>query len=214
MLDVEVIDDPAIAQSALDPLRSRILAALREPGSATTVAATLDLPRQKVNYHLRDLETHGLVELMEERPRRGLTERIMAASARSYAVSPSALGASGADPIGTDRHSRRYLIAIAARLLREVAELAHRADEAGQSLATLSIDSEIRFASAADRSAFTSELAESIAELTARYHDESAPRGRWHRLLVAAHPRPAPPARDQRQSPSAPENHEGTTTHV
>ena len=191
MLDVDVIDEPAAAASILDPLRSRILDALVEPGSASTLAPLLGETRQKLNYHLRSLEHHGLVRLVEERPRRGLTERFMVASARSYVVSPGALGRNACDPARTDRLSTRYLIAVGARMVREVADLARRADRAGQSLATLSIDTEIRFASAADRAAFTAELSGAITSLAARYHDETAAAGRWHRLIVAAHPRPS-----------------------
>ena len=77
-----MIDEPTVAVAVLDPLRAKVLAALAEPGSATTVAGALGEPRQKVNYHLRTLEDHGLVRLVEERPRRGLTERVMVASAR------------------------------------------------------------------------------------------------------------------------------------
>ncbi len=188
MLDLDVIDDPAIARAALDPVRSQILALLAEPGSATTVAAALALPRQQVNYHLRVLEEHGLVHLMERRQRRGLVERVMVASARSYALSPGSLGENAADPSRTDRLSTRYLVAVAARMVREVAELARRADRAKQPLAILAIDTEIRFASAATRAAFTAELAGGVNMLAAKYHDEAAPRGRWHRLVVAAHP--------------------------
>jgi DNA-binding transcriptional ArsR family regulator len=118
----------------------------------------LGLPRQNVNYHLRSLEEHGLVHLVEERPRRGLTERVLVATARSYVVSPQALGATAADPTRTDRLSTRYLVAIAARMVREVIDLARRADAANQQLATLAIDTELRFASAAERAAFTTEL--------------------------------------------------------
>jgi len=193
VLDLEVIDDPATAAAALDPVRSAVLAALAEPGSATTVAKTLGLPRQKVNYHLRLLEHHGLVRLVEERPRRGLTERVLVATAQSYVLSPAALGANAADPARTDRLSTRYLIAVAARLVREVADLARRAESAGRSLPTLAIDTELRFASAADRAAFTAELTQAVTRLAARYHDETADGGRWHRLVVAAHPRPAHP---------------------
>src|SRR5689334_15028481 len=81
VLDLEVIDDPAAAMAALDPVRASVLAILAEPGSSTTVAAALGLPRQQVNYHLRTLERHDLVRLVEERPRRGLTERVMRATA-------------------------------------------------------------------------------------------------------------------------------------
>ena len=67
MLDVQVIDDPAAATVALEPVRSRLLAELAEPASAATLAARVGLARQKVNYHLHALEAQGLVRLAEER---------------------------------------------------------------------------------------------------------------------------------------------------
>lgn len=188
-----MIERPDAAAVALDPLRARILALLVEPGSATTVARSLGESRQKVNYHLRTLEEHGLVELVEERPRRGLTERVVVATARSYVVSPSALGDRVPDPNAIDRMSARYVIALAARMVREVATLLRGADRTGKRLATLASDSQIRFASAADRAAFADDLATAVNLLVARYHDESAPAGRWHRLVVAVHPTPADP---------------------
>ncbi|NNF54544.1 MAG: helix-turn-helix domain-containing protein [Acidimicrobiales bacterium] len=193
MLELTVIDEPDAAASVLDPTRAAILEVLAEPGSATTIAGPLGLSRQKVNYHLRALEAHGLVQLVEERPRRGLTERVMVASARSYVLSPQLLGRNAADPKRTDRLSTRYLIAVAGRMVSEVAELARRAERQNKPLATLSIDTEIRFASASDRAAFAQELAETITSLAARYHHETAPKGRWHRLVVAVHPKPQTP---------------------
>lgn len=193
VLDLDVINEPGAAAAALDPVRAKILALLAEPGSATTVAETLGLARQKVNYHLRVLEAHNLVQMIEVRPRRGLTERVMAATARAYLVSPLALGNDAANPERNDHLSSRYLIAVAGRMVHEVANLARAADKAGQPLATLAIDAEIRFASAADRAAFTDELSSAVARLAARYHNEAAPQGRWHRVVVAAHPRPQQP---------------------
>ncbi len=207
LAEIEVIVDAATAAVALDPVRSRILAALAEPGSATTGAAAGGETRQKVNYHLRLLEAHGLVRLVEERPRRGLTERVVVASARSYAVSPGVLGPSASpEPFlaALDRHSSAYLLAVAARTLREVADLTRRAAGARKQLATLTIDTEIRFGSAADRAAFTAELAAAVTTLAARYHDEAAAGGRWHRVVVAAHPRPAPPGRPPAEASSIP----------
>lgn len=189
--DLEVIDDPAVAAVALDPSRARILAELAEPGSATSVAAALGQPRQRVNHHLRALEAHGLVHQVGERARRGLTERIVVASARHYVLSPDLAAVSPVEPDGLDRLSSGYLLAVAARLVREVAQLRQGAARARRPLATLALDAEVRFASAADRAAFTEELAAAVTELVARYHDESAAGGRWHRLVVAAHPRPA-----------------------
>jgi DNA-binding transcriptional ArsR family regulator len=191
MLDLEVIEDPASAAMALDPIKRRILAELATPGSAASLAARVGLTRQKVNYHLRALEKHKLVEPAEERRWGGLTERLMVASATSYVVSPAALGPIAADPTrNTDRLSASYLIAVAARIVREVGDLWRRARENDKRLATLSIDTVIRFKSPADRAAFTNDLASAVAMLAARYHDEAAPRGRPHRLVVAAYPAP------------------------
>src|SRR5205823_13788855 len=92
MLDIQVIDDPAVATVALEPMRSRLLSELAAPASAATLATRVGLARQKVNYHLRTLETHGLVHLAQERRWGGLTERLLVATAASYVVSPTALG--------------------------------------------------------------------------------------------------------------------------
>jgi hypothetical protein len=142
-----------------------------------------------VNYHLNTLEAHGLVRLAEERKWGGLTERLLVATAASYVVSPSALGPVAADPNRErDRLSASYLIALGARIVREVGDLVRRAREVGKRLATLSVDTEVRFRSATDRADFTNELSEAITKLVAKYHDASAAGGRAHRLVVVAHP--------------------------
>ncbi|KXX61364.1 ArsR/SmtB family transcription factor [Rhodococcus sp. LB1] len=201
MLDVAVIDQAAAAEISLDPVRARLLAALAEPGSASSIAATVGLTRQKANYHLRALEEHGLVELVEERKKGNVTERVFQATAASYVISPAAFAALAPDPDRSpDQLSARWLVALAARLVREVGELIAGATAARQPLATYAIDSEIRFASAADRSAFADELGESVKHLVARYHDENAPNGRRHRLVVALHPSLKTPS-EQAKSP-------------
>src|SRR6478736_598676 len=98
MLDVAVIDQAAAAEISLDPVRARLLAALAEPGSASSIAATVGLTRQKANYHLRALEEHGLVELVEERKKGNVTERVFQATAASYVISPAAFAALAPDP--------------------------------------------------------------------------------------------------------------------
>jgi len=192
MLDVEVITDPDVAASALDPIRSRLLAELSEPASAATLATRVGIPRQKVNYHLRALEANDLVSVAGERRWGGLTERLLVARAATYVVSPGALGPVAADPgRATDRLSASFLIAVAARAVREVGELWRTAREKNKRLATLSIDTAVRFRSPAERADFTRELSEAVTSLVARYHDETTSRGRQHRLVLAAYPMPA-----------------------
>ena len=191
VVDLEVIHDPAAAVVALDPIRARLLAELTQPGSAASLAIRVGLPRQKVNYHLRALETHGLVRAVEERRWGGIVERRVVATAASYIVSPAALGHAASDPArASDRLSAHYLIALAARVVREVGELLRGSREQGKHLATLALDTEVRFRNPADRAAFTAQLTESISTLVARYHDAAAPGGRPHRLILVAHPSP------------------------
>jgi DNA-binding transcriptional ArsR family regulator len=207
MLDIEVIEDPSAAEASLDPIRTRILRELAEPGSATQLAGKVGLPRQKVNYHLKALERHGLVELVEERRKGNVTERVLQATAASYLISPAALASVAPDPHRfSDRFSAFWLLALAGRMVQEVGRLIAGAAAARQKLATFAIDGEITFRSAAERAAFAEELGVAVTRLVDKYHDGGAAAGarraasgeggRKHRLVVALHPtlKPAEPA--------------------
>jgi DNA-binding transcriptional ArsR family regulator len=187
---LDVIQEPRRAAAVLHPLRRQILDALAEPGSASSLARTLGLPRQKINYHLRELEDQGFVEAIEERKRGNCVERIVRATAAHYLISPDLGGSLDEDepPITPDRFSSAYLIAAAARLIRDVAEMRRRAAGVGKPLPTLTLQTDIRFRSATDRNAFAEELSQTVAQLAAKYHDETAERGRPYRFVLGAHP--------------------------
>jgi hypothetical protein len=126
---------------------------------------------------------------VEERRRGNMTERLMRATAASYVISPAALAAVQPDPErAPDRLSAFWMLALAARLVRDVGSLLIGARKAGKRIATFALDGEVRFASAADRSAFAEELSHTVAALVAKYHDEAAIGGRSHRIVVAIHP--------------------------
>jgi DNA-binding transcriptional ArsR family regulator len=204
MIDVAVIDDPAAAEAALDPARARLLAQLTEPASATMLAAAIGLPRQKVNYHLRTLERHGLVELVAERRKGNVTERLLQAAAASYVISPSALAVVAPDPArAPDRLSASWLLALAAQLVRDVGDLVTGAARARKKVATFAMDGRVRFASAADRAAFTGELMQAVTSLVAKYHDEQTEGGREHHLVIAIHPSILPAPGPAAQGPAA-----------
>ena len=198
MLDIAVIEDAGAAEASLDPIRARLLAELRQPASAATVAARMGLPRQKVNYHLKALERHGLVELVEERRKGNVTERIMGATAWSFVISPAALSGVQPDPaVAPNRLSARWMLAVAARLVRDVGTLITGADTAGKPLATFAMDGELTFANAKDRAAFVAELATAVSALAAKYHSDGSPNGRKHRVVVALHPSVKAPGTEQ-----------------
>ena len=190
MLDVAVITDPEVAEVSLDPIRGQILAALVEPGSASSLAEGMGLTRQKVNYHLRSLENHGLVGLVEERRKGNMTERVMQATAASYVISPAAMSSVAPDPDRSpDQISAQWLIALCSRAVGELGELIRRSRQAGQPLATFGVDAAIEFASAVDRASFAAELSDAVEGLVAKYHDASSPSGRAHRLVIGLHPK-------------------------
>ncbi len=136
----------------------------------------MGLPRQKVNYHLKALERHGLVELVEERRKGNVTERVLQATAASYLISPAALASVAPDPHRfSDRFSAFWLLALAGRMVQEVGKLIAGAAAARQKLATFAIDGEITFRTAADRAAFAEELGVAVTRLVDKYHDGGAP---------------------------------------
>ena len=182
-----MLDDAEAVEVALDPTRAAILDALAEPGSAASVAAAVGLSRQKVNYHLKALEAHGLVEAAGERVWGGLTERYVRRVARQLVVAPGVLARTAPDPNEVaDRLSAAYLVAVSARTVSEVGSIAADAP-AGTRVPTLSVDTVIGFRSAEDRAAFAAELQSAVADLAARYHHDD---GRLHRLTVASYPKP------------------------
>lgn len=186
---VDVVRETARAQVLLHPARLLILEHLASPGSAASLARQLGLPRQRLNYHLRELEEQGLVELVEERERGSVRERIYRRTGDSYAISSEALGGLGSSPEKVrDRFSSAWQIAMASRAIADLAALREAATAAAQPLATFALEVEVRFADGAARSAFAQELADAVAALVRRYHDERAPQGRAFRFYMGAYP--------------------------
>jgi len=183
------------------PLRLRILAALLEPDSATGVARRMNLPRQTVNYHVRELARAGLLTRAGRRRRRHLYEQRYVATARGYVLSPELLGKLAADPAQVaDTLSARYLLGLASKVQSEVMRAADLATAAGKRLVMLSMNRELRFVSPEQRAAFAEDLQRAILEVTARHSaplakaDGSAGDGRPYRLVVGCYP--IPPARE------------------
>ena len=195
-LAVDVVDDTERAQVLLHPARLRLLEHLEEPRSAAAIARRVDMPRQRINYHLRALEKRGLIRLVEERRKGSVTERIYGRTGQAYAISTAALGKLGSSPEDfQDRFSSAYQVALASQAVADLGALQVAAAKANKKLATMAMETRVRFASAATREAFATELTEAVAQLVEKYHDEEAARGRWFQFYLGAYPgakRPAP----------------------
>ncbi|HEY1913217.1 MAG TPA: helix-turn-helix domain-containing protein [Vicinamibacterales bacterium] len=185
---MQVLTDTIQLAAALSPVRMRVLAQMHEPASATSLAPRLGLSRQSLNYHLRELEREGFVELVEERARRGCIERLLKVTSRAFVVDPGLLGVLADDPAQTrDRFSSTFLLATMANVIRDVAVLAERARAVEQPLATVTMDCEVRFESPASFRAFSDELARTVTVLAAKYNAASS-HARRFRVVVGSHP--------------------------
>jgi DNA-binding transcriptional ArsR family regulator len=193
-----LLTEPEKLRGALAPLRRRLLSRLRTPASATELARELEISRQKINYHLRRLEEAGLIELVEERQRRGCVERIMRARADAYVIDPSlmSVGPSIDSNQGPreragegDRHAAEHLVAVASDTVREVTRMQAAAGQAGLRLLTFTLETEVRLGAPADLHRFTESLAHAIASVVS---DFDSPGGRAYRVVGAGHPTPKP----------------------
>ncbi len=184
---IGLVNEPDRVRLALSPIRRQLLERLREPASATELAGELGLSRQRINYHLRALEQAGMLDLVEERPRRGFTERVLASRADAFVVDPGVLG-SRARINAQDRYAAEHLIGAASDVVRDVVRMQVAAQAEGTRLLTFTIEADVRFATPGDLERFCERLAEDVAGAAAAH---GAPSGRPYRLVLAGHPTPA-----------------------
>ncbi|GAA1020288.1 transcriptional regulator [Acrocarpospora pleiomorpha] len=189
MAEMVLMDEPERVRLALSPPRRQILDRLREPASAAQVAAELGMPRQRVGYHFRMLERAGLIELVEERSRRGCVERIMQVAANALLVDPGMLIQDTFTAIA-DRHAAEHLVEVAAGTVRDVARMNANAERQGVRLLTFTLEAEVRFAEPGDVHEFTDQLAAAMAQVVARFDHAG---GRPYRLVAGGHPAPHRP---------------------
>lgn len=205
---ISIIDRTASAAALLNPLRMEILKLLREPDSAANVARRLDLPRQRVSYHVRALKDADLLRDVGRRRKGNFVEKLVQSTGRYYLIAPQALGELGANLDAVqDRFSSAYLVGMVSEAVRDVCTLRQQADRAGKKLATLSFETEVHFVDPAAQNAFAEELATCMTQLTKKYGHKRGLGGRSFRFMLAGYPAlpreagapdsaPTPPARE------------------
>ena len=183
-----LIEDADRLKVALSPLRRQLLARLRAPASAAQLAGELGIARQKLNYHLRTLESAGLLELVEERQRRGFVERVLAARAAAFVVDPQVMGPRPAPAVRADvqdRFAADHLVTLASSVVRDVARMQDAAATSGERLLTFALDTQIVFATPRDLDRFTTRLARFIAREGVRCRAKT---GRRYRIVAGGLP--------------------------
>ena len=197
----DIIDDPARARAALQPTRLRLLHLLERPQSAPQLAKQMGMPRQRVMYHLRKLESQQLVEAHEHGSVGRRIDRSYVRTATSYAIAPKTLGGVAVDSrTVADAFSSAYLSAVAGRALNDLAALGRAAAARGKRVPTLTLETDVRFATPADQRRFADELTSVLGALAAKYHQPDAPQGRTFRVFACGYP--AVPSRHAEQHQS------------
>src|SRR5882757_7600582 len=139
MQDVLYLDRIEQADALFKPRRVEVLRRLAVPRTCTEIGRDLGDSPQKVYYHVKRLQSAGLVELAEERRVRGITEGIYRAVAGSYWVSPDLVGRIG-PPRVSDQFGLGFLLDLSEELQSDLAALS--AEPAGAP--TLGISGDIR----------------------------------------------------------------------
>jgi DNA-binding transcriptional ArsR family regulator len=186
---LDIIDDPARARTALQPVRLRLLQLLERPQSAPQLAKAIGMPRQRVLYHLRMLESQRLVEAHQHGSVGRRIDRSYVRTATSYAIAPKTLGGVAVDErTVADAFSATYLSAVAARALNDLAALGRAAAARGKRVPTLTVETDVRFATPADQRRFADELTIALTTLAAKYHQPDAAQGRTFRVFACGYP--------------------------
>ncbi len=184
----KTISDPGAIEALNHPIRRQVLAALREPDSAAGVARTIGLPRQKVNYHLKELARSSLVRETGERRKGHLIEKLYEAVAGSFVVSPRiAVDSEKRERALRDQVSLQRLVSLGEQLQQDAIGLLDRAAFDEEEIPSASVEAEICFDSEEARSQFMEEYLAALGPLLSKYGSKT---GREFRVGLAVYPNP------------------------
>ncbi|WP_158884129.1 ArsR/SmtB family transcription factor [Amycolatopsis anabasis] len=183
MKDVLYLESLEQADALLKPMRVEVLRQLAEPRTCTEISGVLGHSPQKIYYHVQRLAEAGLVDQVDSRQVRGITEGIYQASARAYWLSPRLVGTIAPRRAG-DELSFGYLLNLVEQVQTDLADLGGAAVD----LPSLAVSGEIQLA-AADRSAFLAELRDTLQELCTRYGGPADADRDPFKIAVAVYPK-------------------------
>ncbi len=94
-----VIETPEQLRVVSDPLRIRLLTMLiTQEATGKQLGDQLQMPASKVHYHLRELESHGFIEVVRTQEKNGIVQKFYRAAAIDYVLSEDLLPSAQFDP--------------------------------------------------------------------------------------------------------------------
>jgi DNA-binding transcriptional ArsR family regulator len=195
MQEVHFIEEADEAAELLKPIRIEILSRLSEPRACPELARDLGITTQKVNYHMNVLKDAGLVNLVEERRKRGTVEGVYQAVAKSFWFSPRLVKYLGDRERIQDQASLAYLLQLAEDLQLDIGQMIDR--ESQESLPSLGVNAQIQLRDGADRARFLAEIKEIFSHLAQKFgaatnnddtdNDEDKADAGTYRLMLACY---------------------------
>jgi len=188
MQDVLYVEVAVQAGALLHPLRIEVLKKLAEPRSCPELAKELGETSQKIYYHVKILESAGLIEKVDERRVRGIMEGLYRARAKSYWLSSSLVGKVGGASRARDQMSLGFVLSLAEEIQSDVARLGERTGE-GEAAPSLGLSLQIELDDAEERARFLTELQETLQGLAKKYAAKGSTAGQEFQVSLVCYPR-------------------------
>lgn len=197
MQDYLFIDRLEQVATLFNPPRLELLKLLSRPRTCTQLARTVGQSPQRVYYQVKRLEHAGLVEKVDQRRVRGLTEGVYQAKARAYWISSRLVGQLGGRRVLPDPHSLAYMLSLTQEVYADVERLVFRPGETP----SLALSTQVEFHDPNERQAFIDELQSAFEAIAGKYQrrtpspdgdqDYAAEQpGEVIRLVLTAFPKP------------------------
>lgn len=198
MQEVLYIEDVDQAAALLKPQRIEMLRLMDRPRTCLDLSKIFGETPQKINYHIKALQSAGLVEQVSERRVRGTVEASYQARARSYWLASDLIGQIGGDSIAQDQASLRNLLSLTDEMRGDIG---HLAQQIGKEIPSLGLSLHIELNDEARRAEFMADVqqmarllahkygAPSAGEAEDQHPDDAQRRKSQFRLVLACYPR-------------------------
>ncbi len=170
MQEVLYIEDVDQAAALLKPLRIEMLRLMDHPRTCLELGKIFGETPQKINYHIKALQSAGLVEQVGERRIRGTVEGSYQARARSYWLASDLVGQIGGADIAQDQASLRHLLSLTEEMRGDIG---HLAQKVGRDMPSLGLSLHVELDDESRRAEFMADV-QKMAQILARKYGTSA----------------------------------------
>jgi len=188
MQETYLVELPEQASALIHPLRTEILAQLKEPSSATEVAKKLKETPQKINYHLKTLQKVGLVKKVGTRQVRNLVEVLFQSIAKTFLLAETLSISKETIQKIKDQGSLLHLIHTSERMKKDTLLLMQQADEK-EHIPSASLQMQVNLSNESIREQFVEDYISVVQSLVRKYQTTDK-QSHPYQVLLSVYPDP------------------------